>query len=129
VSTDPSIAGQDRSEADISAAIQAEGPPPLVVAEGLSLAAKQGPVFTDLRFNWPKSTLVAVVGPSGSGRSSLLLALVGRLRGVTGRLSVTGLDAIRESRKVAQQTSVAGSPTWSSSRDSSESPSASPSAR
>ena len=81
--------------------------PPLVVADGLSLASRQGPVFTDLHFSWPESGLVAVVGPNGSGRSSLLLAVVGRMCGLTGRLSVTGLDAIRQPRKVARSTSVA----------------------
>jgi ABC-2 type transport system ATP-binding protein len=82
--------------------------PPLVVADGLSLASKQGgPVFTDLHFCWPESGLAAAVGPNGSGRSSLLLAVVGRMRGLTGRLSVAGVDAVEEHRTVAQRTSIA----------------------
>ncbi len=79
----------------------------LVTAEGLSLASKHGPVFTDLDFSWPESGVTAVTGPNGSGRSSLLLAVVGRMRGLTGRLRVAGLNAVKDPRRVAQCTSVA----------------------
>ncbi len=80
---------------------------PLVVADGLSLRTKQGPVFADLHFTWPGLGPVAVTGPAGSGRSSVLLAVGGRMRGLTGRLSVAGIDAIRRPAEVRAITSVA----------------------
>jgi ABC-2 type transport system ATP-binding protein len=106
MSTDRPLDQPDRHDPPAKDEVPAAGPP-LVVAEGLSLVSKHGPVFTDLELRWPESGLAAVVGPSGSGRSSLLLAVVGRMRGLTGRLRVTGLDAVKEHRAVAQRTSIA----------------------
>ena len=79
----------------------------LVLGDGLSLRTKRGIVFDDVHLDWPASRLVAVTGPAGSGRSSLLLAATGRMRGLTGRLRVAGLDAIAESGKVRALSSVA----------------------
>jgi ABC-type multidrug transport system ATPase subunit len=79
----------------------------LVIAEGLGLRTKNGVVFDDLQLDWPAGRLVAVTGPAGSCRSSLLLAVTGRMRGLTGRLRVAGLDAVAESGKVRALTSVA----------------------
>lgn len=56
----------------------------LILVERLGLATKAGPVFADLTFTVPRHRLSVVVGPSGSGRSALLLAVCGRMRGLTG---------------------------------------------
>ena len=79
----------------------------LVVADGLGLRTEHGVVFDDVQLDWPTGSLVAVTGPAGSGRSSLLLAVTGRMRGLTGRLKVAGLDGVAESGRVRAITSVA----------------------
>lgn len=55
-------------------------PPPAIIATDLSLTADRGPVFGPLTFTVPEGTLAIVVGPAGSGRSSLLLTLAGRMK-------------------------------------------------
>lgn len=82
-------------------------PEPFLDAQLLSLITREGPVFRDLRFSVPQGGLAVVAGPSGSGRSALLLTLAGRMRAWTGALRVGGRDAARESRAVRRISSVA----------------------
>ncbi|MFC7619982.1 ATP-binding cassette domain-containing protein [Microlunatus sp. GCM10028923] len=82
-------------------------PDAFLEAQLLSLITKEGPVFRDLGFSVPRGGLAVVAGPSGSGRSALLLTLAGRMRGWTGALRVGGRDAARESRAVRRISSVA----------------------
>ena len=80
---------------------------PLLAVEGLGLATPAGPVFTDLSFAVPRGALTAVVGPSGSGRSALLLALGGRMRGVTGTVRLGERAARSRPRDLRAHTAVA----------------------
>lgn len=57
---------------------------PLLVVEQLGLRTKAGAVFADVSFELAPGSLTVVVGPSGSGRSALLLAVTGRMRDLTG---------------------------------------------
>lgn len=63
-----------------------------ISATRLGLATKHGPVFSDLSFSFAKGALAVFAGASGSGRSALLLAIGGRMRGLTGSLRVAGFD-------------------------------------
>jgi ABC-type multidrug transport system ATPase subunit len=56
----------------------------LIDVEHLGLTTRTGPVFTDVTFGVERHSLTVVVGRSGSGRSALLLAACGRMRGFTG---------------------------------------------
>lgn len=78
----------------------------LILAEGLGLAAKTGPVFADLTFTVPRSRLSVVVGPSGSGRSALLLAVCGRMRGLTGTVRL-GQHAAARPDDLRRRTAIA----------------------
>ncbi|TXS51666.1 ATP-binding cassette domain-containing protein [Streptomyces sp. t39] len=62
-----------------------------VTAEGLGLRGPRGWAFRSMDLDVPAGTLVALEGPSGSGRTSLLLALTGRMRPCEGRAEVAGL--------------------------------------
>ncbi|MEW2551805.1 ATP-binding cassette domain-containing protein [Streptomyces zhihengii] len=62
-----------------------------VTAEGLGLKGPRGWAFRAVDLDVPAGTLVAVEGPSGSGRTCLLLALTGRMRPSEGRAEVAGL--------------------------------------
>ena len=78
-----------------------------LVADGLSLSSSDGPVFSDVTFSFPRGRLAVIDGPAGSGRSALLLAIGGRMRGLRGRLRVAGLDVAGQARQVRQAVSVA----------------------
>ncbi|MET7474489.1 ATP-binding cassette domain-containing protein [Streptomyces sp. NPDC005648] len=59
-----------------------------VTAEGLGLQGPRGWAFRDVSVEAAPGTLIAVEGPSGSGRTCLLLALTGRMRATEGTASI-----------------------------------------
>ncbi|MFI2782264.1 ATP-binding cassette domain-containing protein [Streptomyces sp. ALB3] len=59
-------------------------------AEGFGLKGPRGWAFRGVEFTAGPGSLVAVEGPSGSGRTCLLLALTGRMRSTTGHAEVGG---------------------------------------
>ncbi|GGO81835.1 ABC transporter ATP-binding protein [Wenjunlia tyrosinilytica] len=59
--------------------------------DGLRMRGPRGPVYGDVRFEAGPGSLVAIEGPSGSGRTCLLLTLAGRMRPTSGKLLVDGL--------------------------------------
>ncbi|MFE7523882.1 ATP-binding cassette domain-containing protein [Streptomyces halstedii] len=61
-----------------------------VNAEGFGLKGPRGWVFRGVGLTAPPGSLVAVEGPSGSGRTCLLLALTGRMRPTEGHAEVGG---------------------------------------
>lgn len=61
-----------------------------VAAEGFGLRGPRGTVFRDVTFTADPGSLVAIEGPSGAGRTCLLLALTGRMRATRGRATVAG---------------------------------------
>ncbi|MEU4095171.1 ATP-binding cassette domain-containing protein [Streptomyces sp. NPDC026673] len=62
----------------------------MITADGFGLKGPRGWVFRDVSFTAPAGALVAVEGPSGSGRTCLLLSLTGRMRATEGRAEVAG---------------------------------------
>lgn len=80
---------------------------PVVVTDGISLVTPRGVVFHPVTATVESGSAVAVVGAAGSGKSAFLLALTGRLRGLTGGLRVEGIDALRHPRQVRKITSTA----------------------
>lgn len=78
-----------------------------IVASHLVLASRSGRrVYGPLSFCAPAGSVVAVCGPSGSGRTSLLLTLTGRLRPTRGTAMVAGLDVVRSSGRVRDLTGL-----------------------
>jgi ABC-type multidrug transport system ATPase subunit len=79
---------------------------PLVDVQHLGLVTRTGPVFADVSFSIEPRALTAVVGRSGSGRSALLLAVTGRMRGLTGEVRLhsrlAGPRALRAVSSVAR---------------------------
>ncbi|QES41139.1 ABC transporter ATP-binding protein [Streptomyces venezuelae] len=59
-----------------------------VTAEGFGLEGPRGWAFRGIGFRAESGSLIAVEGPSGSGRTCLLLALTGRMRATEGQASV-----------------------------------------
>ncbi len=59
-----------------------------VTAEGLGLKGPRGWAFRGVTFEAEPGSLIALEGPSGSGRTCLLLALTGRMRATEGHARV-----------------------------------------
>lgn len=85
----------------------AEPPAPVLVAAGLGLLTKSGWVFKDIDLTLRPASVAAIVGPSGTGRSCLLLALSGRMDPNTGTLTVAGHNFADKPSHVRNLTSVA----------------------
>ncbi|MFI8439806.1 ATP-binding cassette domain-containing protein [Streptomyces rochei] len=74
-----------------------DGPHGLAVtARDLGLRGPRGWAFRDVRVDAGPGSLIAVAGPSGSGRTCLLLALTGRMRPTDGTATVGGLRLPRQ---------------------------------
>jgi ABC-2 type transport system ATP-binding protein len=79
----------------------------MIEATGLGLRTRHGWVFRDVDLTVSAGEVAAVVGPSGSGRTMLLLALAGRAKPSTGELRVwdaTSRPDIRRQVTVARAT-------------------------
>ncbi|PRW62157.1 ATP-binding cassette domain-containing protein [Actinopolyspora mortivallis] len=69
-----------------------------VTARGITARGPLGPVFENVDVDIHPGQLAVVAGPSGTGRTALLLALSGRLRLVAGRIEVDGHRLPRHAR-------------------------------
>jgi ABC-2 type transport system ATP-binding protein len=78
-----------------------------IVARKITARGPMGPAFQAVDLEAEPGSLVAVTGPGGSGRSSLLLALAGRLRLVAGELAVGGYRLPMRSAAVRRLVAVA----------------------
>lgn len=67
-----------------------------VLAEDFGLDGTRGEVFRGVGFDAPPGSLIALEGPSGSGRTCLLLALTGRMKATAGHAQVGGHRLPRE---------------------------------
>jgi ABC-type multidrug transport system ATPase subunit len=82
-----------------------------VTARGLGLRGSRGRVFRDVTFAAEPGALIAVEGPSGSGRTCLLLTLTGRMRPTEGTAAVGAWALPRQMaavRRVSGLAHVAG---------------------
>lgn len=66
-----------------------------LVVEGLGLKGPRGWAFRDVSFRAGAGSLVALEGPSGTGRTCLLLALTGRMKTKEGTAEIGGLPLPR----------------------------------
>lgn len=103
----PGPEGNPQSDPPAEAEPAAPPPTPALVATGLGLMGGTGWVFREVTLTVPPGALAAVVGPAGSGRSSLLLTLAGRMAPTAGTLSVLGHDLAADAAAVRGLTSVA----------------------
>ncbi|ROQ98462.1 ABC transporter family protein [Streptomyces sp. 2132.2] len=83
-----------------------------VRAEDFGLKGPRGWVFRDVRLDAGPGSLIAVEGPSGSGRTCLLLALTGRMKATEGHAEIAGhrlprhLSAVRRIAALGPVTGV-----------------------
>jgi ABC-type branched-subunit amino acid transport system ATPase component len=76
-------------------------------ARGLTLTGPRGPVYAGVDLTLRRAGLAAIVGAGGSGRTSLLLTLAGRMRPTTGTLVVEGHDLPRRAAAVHRSAGLA----------------------
>ncbi|MFF5424268.1 MULTISPECIES: ATP-binding cassette domain-containing protein [unclassified Streptomyces] len=81
-----------------------------VVADGFGLKGPRGWVFRGVSFRADAGTLIALEGPSGSGRTSLLLALTGRMKAKEGGAEVGGFPLPRKMAAVRRIAALAHVP-------------------
>ncbi|MER5203016.1 ATP-binding cassette domain-containing protein [Streptomyces sp. NPDC002825] len=77
-----------------------------VVADGFGLKGPRGWAFRKVSFRAEPGALVAIEGPSGSGRTCLLLALTGRMKATEGHAEVGGLPLPRKMAAVRRITAL-----------------------
>lgn len=70
------------------------------------MSGKQGDVFSGIDLDVPPGAISIIQGPAGSGKTSLLLSIAGRMRVDTGEGHVGELDIRKQSRRVREQVSV-----------------------
>ncbi|MGW7379324.1 ATP-binding cassette domain-containing protein [Streptomyces sp. NPDC054794] len=82
-----------------------------VTAEGLGLKGPRGWAFRGITVDAAPGAVIAVEGPSGSGRTCLLLALTGRMKATEGSATVAGARLPKQLaavRRVSALAHVAG---------------------
>ncbi|MER7484712.1 ATP-binding cassette domain-containing protein [Streptomyces sp. NPDC126497] len=78
-----------------------------VTARDFGLKGPRGWVFRGVSADAEPGSLIALEGPSGSGRTCLLLALTGRMRPTEGLASVGGLELPRRMSAVRHRSALA----------------------
>lgn len=93
---------------DVSAQESAESPSqPTISARGLSLQGPRGLIYHDVSLEVPTGEVTALVGAQGSGRTSILLTLAGRMAFSSGSLRVLNHDLPRGRRDVQRHAALA----------------------
>ncbi len=72
---------------------------PHVVIEDLAFRRGRTTVFEGLSMTVPRGRITTVMGPSGTGKTTLLRLIGGQLRPTSGRIWVDGLEVARLSRR------------------------------
>jgi ABC-type multidrug transport system ATPase subunit len=73
----------------------------LVTADGLGVRGPRGWVFRDVSLTVRRGSLLVIAGESGSGRTSLLLTLGGRMKPTEGTVTVGGMTKPHEIQRVS----------------------------
>lgn len=81
-----------------------------VTARGLGVKGSHGWAYRDVGVAADPGALIAVEGPSGSGRTCLLLTLTGRMRPITGEAAVGGFRVPQEMRRIRRISALAHVP-------------------
>ncbi|SEH48580.1 ABC transporter [Mycolicibacterium rutilum] len=85
---------------------EADAPPAAVVARGISQRGPWGPVFGPVDLDIDAGGVTVLVCPPGSGRTALLMTLAGRMKTLTGSLTVFGRSTARAIFAVAALTGI-----------------------
>ena len=84
-----------------------QGSTAAVTAAAVTTAGPDGPVINDVSIDLPAGDWLVVHGPSGAGKTALLLTLAGRMAFDTGRLRVNGFLLPQEASPVRHSVALA----------------------
>jgi len=102
------VPGRHEAETQPAETRPAETPQPVLRARGLGLTVGDRPVFADVDLDALPASVTAVVGLAGTGRSSLLLALTGRMPVTAGTLEVGGTSDAKRIRALTAVARISG---------------------
>ncbi|MCW4207053.1 MAG: ABC transporter ATP-binding protein [Candidatus Thiodiazotropha lotti] len=77
--------------------------PPLVKIRDLHFYHGDRPIFQGVNIDIPRGRVTAIMGPSGTGKTTLLKLIGGQLRPTRGSIEVDGQDVHKLSRKALYQ--------------------------
>jgi len=72
---------------------------PLIEIQNLTFSRGERKIFDDLSLSIPVGKVTAIMGPSGTGKTTLLKLIAGQLRPEQGRILVKGLEVHQLKRK------------------------------
>jgi manganese/zinc/iron transport system ATP- binding protein len=72
-----------------------------IEVEGLTVHYDKTPVLWDLSFSLPTGILCGIAGPNGAGKSSLLKALMGLVKPISGRMTFLGEPLANMRKRIA----------------------------
>ncbi|WKG02554.1 ATP-binding cassette domain-containing protein [Mycolicibacterium sp. HK-90] len=78
-----------------------EQKPPAVTARGITMRGPWGPVYGPIDLDIDEGGVTVLVAPAGTGRTALLMTLAGRMKPVSGQLTVIGRSRAPEIFRVA----------------------------
>ena len=84
------MAAMSQAIAQVPPAPDAAVAPQLWVGRHVTLAHPDGPTIGSLNWDWQGSGLHILTGPTGAGKSSVLLALIGQVPLITGDITIDG---------------------------------------
>jgi ABC-type cobalamin/Fe3+-siderophores transport system ATPase subunit len=80
----------------VSAAVSEPDPEPAVAARAITMRGPWGPVYGPIDLDVDAGGVTALIHPAGTGRTALLLTLAGRMRPISGTVTVFGRSDARK---------------------------------
>jgi len=80
----------------VSAAVSEPDPEPAVTARAITMRGPWGPVYGPIDLDVDAGGVTALIHPAGTGRTALLLTLAGRMRPISGTVTVFGRSDARK---------------------------------
>jgi len=84
---------------------------PVISVKNLSVAYQQKPVLSDINVNLPESNLIGVIGPNGSGKTTMLKTIMGLMKPLKGQVKLWG-KSIKKVRNRISYVPQRGSVDW-----------------
>ncbi|MDP4127530.1 MAG: ABC transporter ATP-binding protein [Bacillota bacterium] len=85
----------------------------VIQCQNLSLSDRHKTVLENLNLNLPDRQITALYGPTGSGKTVLLLILAGLIKPSTGKVLIDGIDVVKKPRMARRKIGLGVIPDFS----------------